>query len=794
MTVAFLAVFYSFGLVIFLFGLQSLIFFPLTLFYEAWKRRALAALPPFEAKVSVIVPAYNEERTLRATLLSLLDTEYPNLEIIVVNDGSTDHTEQQIADLIKHERIHYIYQANAGKASALNRGIAVAEGEIILYTDADSLFLPETVSQMVRWFADPGIDAVCGNDMPLYPQTLIHRFLSITTHIGTGFVRRALSVIGCLQIISGNLGAIRKSVLQEIGGFEEIWGEDLEITFRLHRYSKKIIFDPQAKVMAECPGTLGALWRQRVRWVRSYLKVAFLHRELFFSPRYRPFSWYLPINFLNMGVIPLLQMLLLVALPLVYASGAVEFSDILDVLIYLGIITFALIAIYSVVLDRAYADIKLLPYGLLIVPISYFYNLVVMYSWWMELRQAEETWHKTERREVLQPHMAITGRWQMAFTALSLIVVSSLATYLFIRPAGEYVLPVTTARMEQKAVQTQFRLALSTHFDAWPDWRDAIRKVAERPMINKAEIIGIGAGRSEWVYFRWEGNEASWSNHQKGEPKDMMRLAANTFHSTGARVAAMIDLYAPNYIATHPEAAALRFDGYRSPDQVSLVELTQGKFGTIILNMIDYLAGHYPIDIISLTEIPYYSFSFTAEDLVSYRDFSGQRNWPRDSSGMIDRNDPRIWAWKSQLMEDYIRKAAEIVHRHGKDIYIDVPVSWKNFALEGKEAGLDYRRMLKHADKLVLWNYYHLEGKSPEVSRSLSQYMRKNFPDSSYYISIGLWGSNKPADASSLDAAISSTLSGGSSQIWITPNDMLSDAHWDSVLRRWIRNADDVGK
>jgi hypothetical protein len=390
--------------------------------------------------------------------------------------------------------------------------------------------------------------------------------------------------------------------------------------------------------------------------------------------------------------------------------------------------------------------------------------------------------------------MAITTRWQMAFTALSLIVVSSLATYLFIDSARDYVLPGTTARMEQKAVQTQFRLALSTHFDAWPDWRDAIRKVTERPMINKAEIIGIGAGRSEWVYFRWEGNEASWSNHQKGEPKDMMRLAANTFHSTGARVAAMIDLYAPNYIAAHPEAAARRFDGYRSPDQVSLVELTQGKFGTIILNMIDYLAGHYPIDVISLTEIPYYSFSFTPEDLVSYRDFSGQRNWPRDSSGMIDRNDPRIWAWKSQLMEDYIRKAAEIVHRHGKDLYIDVPVSWKNFALEGKEAGLDYRRMLKHADKLVLWNYYHLEGKPPEVSRSLSQYMRKNFLDSSYYISIGLWGSNKPADASSLDAAISGTLSGGSSQIWITPNDMLSDAHWDSVLRRWIRNADDVGK
>ena len=600
--------------------------------------------------------------------------------------------------------------------------------------------------------------------------------------------------IGCLQIISGNLGAIRKSVLREIGGFKEIWGEDLEITFRLHRHGKKIIFDPQAKVMAECPGTLGALWKQRVRWVRSYLKVAVLHRELFFKPRYLPFSWYLPINFLNMGVIPLLQMLLLLALPFVYASGVVEFSGVLDVLIYMGIISFALIAIYSVLLDRSYADIKLLPYGLLIIPISYFYNLVVIYSWWMELRQADETWHKTERRTVSDARAATTTRWQIAFTTLSLVVVSSLATYLYIASTRDDKLPVTSAQMEQKAVQAQFRLALSTHFDAWPDWRNAINKVTERPMINKAEIIGIGAGRPEWVYFRWEGNESSWSNHQKGEPKDMMLLAANTFHSVGARVAAMIDLYAPKYIAEHPQAAALRFDGFRSTDQVSLVELTQGEYGTITLNMMDYLAGHYPIDIISLTEIPYSSFSFAPEDLVSYRKFSGQNNWPRDKSGKIDRNDPKIWAWKGELMENYIRKAADIVHRHGKELYVDVPVSWNNFSWEGKEAGLDYRRILKHADKIVLWNYFHLEGKPPEISNSLSQYMRKNFPSSSYYISIGLWGSNKPADAASLDAAIGSTLSGGSSQIWITPNDMLGDAHWNSLLHHWIRNAGPVDR
>ena len=797
MSATFFSIFYSFGLIIFLLGLQSLIFFPLTILYEIRKYKALANLPPFNGKVSVIVPAYNEENTIRAALLSHLDSDYPDLEIIVVNDGSTDQTEQRITDLIEHERIVYLSQANSGKANALNNGIAVASGDVILYTDADSLFFPQTVSLMVRWFADTRIDAVCGNDMPLHPQTAIHRFLTITTHIGTGFVRRALSVIGCLQIISGNLGAIRKSVLTEIGGFTEIWGEDLEITFRLHQYRKKILFDPEPKVLAECPGTLLALWRQRVRWVRSYIKVVIYHKELFFSLRYWPFSWYLPINFLNMGVVPLLQMLLLVALPFVYASGIFYFSGFFDILIYLGLITFILIAVYSALLDRSFADLKYLPYGLLIIPVSYFYNMVVIYSWWKELHHAEETWHKTERREIQNTPAKQVSRRQIVFAALSLVMISSITTFMVIHSGSKDVLPIPAAQLKQQSVQAQFRLGLSTHFDAWPDWRDAINKVVERPMINKASIIGIGAGRPEWAYFRWKGNESSWANHQKGESRDLLQVATNTFHTLGSQVAVMIDLFAPKYISEHPEAAALRFDGVRSTKQVSLLELTQGKYGKLTLSMIEYLASNYSVDIISLTEIPYYSYSFSQKELTSFISFSGKDNWPRDVSGKINRDDPIIWAWKNELMETYINQVANIVHHYGKALYVDVPVSWNNFSVEGKESGLDYRRILKHADKIVIWNYYHLQENPPEVSQSLSKYMLENFPNSAFYMSLGLWGQKTPASATSLSQAISSTLTGGSNQIWITPNDMLSNTHWNQVLNHWIKEketTDKIGK
>src|SRR5690349_11302110 len=292
--------FWSFGLVVFLLGIQGMLYFPLTVAYEIWKKRALRRLAPFRERVSVVVPAYNEERTIRVAVETLLESDYPDLEVIVVDDGSQDETSQRLQDLHDGGRIRLIRQQNAGKARALNTGIGAARGEVVLYTDADSLFLRDTVSKMVRWFADPSVDAVCGNDMPLRARTGLQKLLAITTHIGTGYVRRALSFIGCLPIISGNLGAIRRRVLEEIGGFLPLWGEDLEITWRLHARKKRIVFDPEPAVLADCPATFGALWKQRVRWMRSYLKVARLHRGLFFRRDAWPFSFYLPVNFLTL--------------------------------------------------------------------------------------------------------------------------------------------------------------------------------------------------------------------------------------------------------------------------------------------------------------------------------------------------------------------------------------------------------------------------------------------------------------------------------------------------------------
>lgn len=779
------AAFVAFGLAVFLLGLQGLVYLPLTVVYEVWKRRALRRLPPFRGRVSVIVPAYQEEKTIRDTVLTVLASAWDDLEVIVVDDGSRDGTAAAVADLAGSGRIRLVRQENAGKAAALNAGIARATGEVVLYTDADSVFLPDTVAKLVRWFGDPRVDAVCGNDAPLRPETLLQKSLVVTTHIGTGFVRRALSVLGVLPIISGNLGAIRRGVLAELGGFERIWGEDLEITFRLQAHGKRIVFDPEPKVLAECPAGFRALWRQRVRWVRSYLQICWRHRGLFFRRSAFPFSVYLPVNFASMSIVPLAQVALVVLLPVATAQGWVRFRGPLDVVAWLGLAFFYAVAAYSIVLDRDGRDLRYLPHALVVLPLSYFYDAVVIHSWWKELRGAEARWDKLERRPLEGRAAGRRGRL-LAAGAVAASAAALAAGLLWLgRPGGAAPVAATVAGMFRPEPPPAFRLGLSTHFDAWPDWRRAVDSILARPQVRRAEVVGIGAGRVEWTYFRWQGHEDAWSNHQRGEPDDLLLYATRAFRAEGLQVAAFVDLYAPAWIARHPGSAAVSSDGTPSREQVSLAQLADGPFGDRVVEMIEALAAGYPVEAVDVTEAAYGDASFGAEDLASYRALTGRRDWPRDARGRVDLEDPSVWEWKSALFERFVAKAAAAVRRHGKQLWVDVAASWKDLSRDGRDFGQDYARILRHADRIVVWDYFALEGLPPSASGDLARHLAASFPASHFDVSIGLWGKGgtvvSPAD---LDAALAAALSAGARQVWVTPDDRVTDAHWAAITRR----------
>jgi biofilm PGA synthesis N-glycosyltransferase PgaC len=778
--------FWSFGLVIFLLGIQATLYFPLTVAYEVWKRRALRRLPAFRGRVTVVVPAHDEERTIRVAVETLLESEYPDLEVIVVDDGSQDATADRLLDLHQNGRIRLIRQQNAGKAAALNRGIAAATGEVVLYTDADSLFLRDTVAKTVRWFADPSIDAVCGNDMPLRTGTGLQKLLAITTHIGTGYVRRALSLIGCLPIISGNLGAIRRRVLEELGGFRQIWGEDLEITWRLQAHRKRIVFDPEPAVLADCPATFGALWKQRVRWMRSYLKIAALHRGLFFRREAWPFSFYLPVNFANIALLPLLQVGLLLGLPLAITRGWLPIDGPWETASWLGLSFFFTVAIYSILLDRDVGDLLYLPWGALIVPVSYFYNAVALYSWWKEMRNAEEKWEKIRR---LGPAPEVPRQWAFAASLVAVAIAGGITTWTWMMRRGSQAPPLAAPVVfaGDEEARPAFHLSLSTHFDSWSDWRDATRKVLDRPLIKLGEVIGIGAGRTEWTYFRWAGHEDRWSNHQKGAQKDLLLTATRELHDQGLKVVAFVDLYAPKWTRTHPGTAAIQADGTAHPEQVSLAELAEGEFGNLVIEMIGYLAARYPVDAIDVTEAAYRQTSFGPADLVSYAKATGRAAWPRDWRGRVDVDDPSIWEWKSALVEKFVARAAAAAHQHGKPLYMDVAASWKDLRRDGKDHGHDYARLQRVADRLVVWNYYALEGRPPGASRDLAARLAATLEPGRWTMSLGLWGRDgKTISPGDLSLALAASIEGGARHIWITPNEQITDAHWNAVLHNWL--------
>ncbi|MCP2604856.1 glycosyltransferase family 2 protein [Candidatus Aminicenantes bacterium AH-873-B07] len=770
-----LSLFYAFGVIAFILGLQSLLFFPLTLVYEVWKLRFFKKREKnFTPSISVIVPAFNEENTIRGCVESILRSKYPQFEVIVVNDGSTDRTEEAIRDLINSQEIIYIKKQNQGKASALNKGIEFARGEIIVYTDADTIFLSDTLRNLARWFIDPKVHAVCGNDTPVSPKTPIQKLLVITTHIGTGFVRRALSIISSLHIVTGNLGAVRKETIKSLGGFIQIWGEDLEFTFRLQKARKKIVYDSSPMVLAECPNNLKSLWRQRVRWLRSYIKVCIIHKDLFFNPKYAPFSFYLPLNFISLIIVPLLQLFTFIILPFLLKSENLTFNNPWNILAYTGLIFFFAISTYSCILDKSFKDLRfLIPYGFLILPLSYFYNFVVIYSLFKEISKAEEKWEKIERKkisEIWTPKKSLT----IAFVSIFLVLIVSIFIY-FIYTSNKAL--HTPMKISSKSI-----FAISTHFDAWEDWRKAINSVLNSPGKKFINLIGVGAGRAEWTYFKWKGHKQNWSNHQKGTNQDLLLQAIKYFHKEGWPVIAIVDFYAPKYIQKYPEKAALRFDGRKSLKQVCFIELVKGEYGELMLEMIEYLAKQYPIKAINLTELNYYSYCYDNKCLKFYSNFTGRRDWPRHwLTRKILREHPSIGKWRSYMMSKFIEKVANIVHKYGKEIYVDVPVSWNNFKNNAKEYGLDYNLILASADKIIIWNYFYLKGRKPEISLQLSRYLRRNFNSEKIIISIGLWGKKEYISPKEIAIAVFQTLKGGTNNLWITPNHLLSRDHWIEI-------------
>ncbi|WP_210506488.1 glycosyltransferase family 2 protein [Naasia sp. SYSU D00057] len=396
------------GTLLLVFGALRLLLVPFAIGFEVRtrleRRRERGETVGRDVLVSVIVPAYNEEKVLENCVRSILASAHANLELVIVDDGSTDGTlacAHRLAGL--DDRVTVISKANAGKGAALNTGIARSSGAVLLFADADGLFLPNTIDEMLRSLRDPLVGAVCGDDRPANLDRVQTRLLTLLSHVGTGLARRALSDLRCLIIVSGNIGAFPRHVVEEIGGFDEnVVGEDLELTWRVRKAGYRVVFCPTALVFAESPSTVRALWRQRVRWARGLIQTTRLHLGMVGNPRYGAFGVYLAINTITMLFLPVVQLAVLALLPLAVGLGRPPVdADVLAVLGWLGLWVSLGMLLVAVALNSAWRDLRLIWTVVLWPAYSTFTALVVVAGLWQERNGAPAPWNKFERTGVV---------------------------------------------------------------------------------------------------------------------------------------------------------------------------------------------------------------------------------------------------------------------------------------------------------------------------------------------------------------------------------------------------------
>jgi len=270
-------------------GIGRLLFVGALAVYQRWQERRQVFDPAYSPTVAVVIPAYNEERVIVQTIASLLAGEHPRqFEIIVVDDGSSDATYRVVCEAFADDpRVRVFTKNNGGKPAALNQGIARTQAEIVVALDADTVFARDTISRLVRRFADPRVGAVAGNAKVGNRINLLTRWQALEYITSQNLDRRAFAVLDCITVVPGAVGAWRREVVERAGGFTgQTLAEDADLTLAIRKLGYAIVYEDQAVALTEAPDTVRGFVRQRYRWMYGTMQAAWKHRNVLFRPRY----------------------------------------------------------------------------------------------------------------------------------------------------------------------------------------------------------------------------------------------------------------------------------------------------------------------------------------------------------------------------------------------------------------------------------------------------------------------------------------------------------------------------
>lgn len=289
--------------------------------------------------VTVLLAAFNEETVIERTIRTVLRSEYPVTEVLVVDDGSSDSTADIVRSLAKDDpRVRLLQQKNTGKAAALNNGNAELRGDVVVTIDADTVVVPQTVGNLVRRFIqdpDGKLGAVAGVVRVGNRSTnVLTRWQALEYVSQIGVDRAAQSMLNAIAIVPGACAAWRRTALLDADGFKtDNLAEDADLALHLHELGWRVEQDDEAYAFTEAPETLDDLLKQRIRWTYGIMQAMWKHRRLLFSRRNPGIGFYVLPNYVLSLMIPLV----LFPLTLVMTVVAVQNQGYLTLALGFGI-------------------------------------------------------------------------------------------------------------------------------------------------------------------------------------------------------------------------------------------------------------------------------------------------------------------------------------------------------------------------------------------------------------------------------------------------------------------------
>ena len=295
--------------------------------------------------VTVMIPAFNEERVIERAVRTVLASTEVRIEVIVIDDGSKDATSAVVARAFADDpRVRLLTLENGGKARALNRGLEIAAAPIVVALDADTQFEPTTIARLARWFDDPNLGAVAGNAKVGNRVNLVTRWQALEYITAQNLERRALGRLNAITVVPGAVGAWRAEAIASVGGYPpDTLAEDQDLTIAIQRAGWRITYDQYAVAWTEAPETFRGLAKQRFRWAYGTLQCLWKHRAAIGGSHPRGLGWIgLPqaivFQILLAAISPIIDLALLVSFVVTYvdvqAHGWAQTSH--DIYVMLG--------------------------------------------------------------------------------------------------------------------------------------------------------------------------------------------------------------------------------------------------------------------------------------------------------------------------------------------------------------------------------------------------------------------------------------------------------------------------